>query len=175
MARKKRSEVESSAASPTSSEKPVHTGAPRFCVVGIGASAGGIEAFKQMLHALPRDTGMAYVLVLHLPAGHESLLTDILGRMSAIPVIEVYDRVPIEHDRAYVLPAGADLDVSNGQLMLTPRQAQPGHHLSIDHFLHSLAKAIGIILSGNAADGTVGIQEIKAAGGITPATKSLPP
>jgi two-component system CheB/CheR fusion protein len=140
--------------------------------VGIGASAGGVEAFEELLQNLRKDTGMAFVLVLHLPAEHESRLSDILGRVAAVPVTQVVDRMPIEPNRAYVLPAGADLDIENGRLHLSVRTAGAGHQLSIDHFFASLAehqaeRAIGVLLSGSSADGTRGIQQIKAAGGIT--------
>src|SRR5687767_13695307 len=120
MPRKKRGEEDSSAAVPAPPDKHVQP-ASKFCVVGIGASAGGVEAFKQMLQTLRKDTGMAYVLVLHLPAEHESMLTEILGRVSAIPGQEVYDRVPVEPNHAYVLPAGVDLDIADGRLLLSPR------------------------------------------------------
>ncbi|HEV7803219.1 MAG TPA: CheR family methyltransferase, partial [Burkholderiales bacterium] len=91
---------------------------------------------------------------------------------SPVPVSEAHDGMPIEPNRAYILPANTDIDISHGKLMLTPRRPSGGYHYSLDHFLHSLAecqgeRAIGVILSGSAADGTIGIQEIKAAGGIT--------
>src|SRR3954468_929853 len=104
----------------------LHTAA--FPVVGIGASAGGLDAFKELLVALPRDAGMAYVLVLHLPSGHESMLSEILSRVSPLPLTEVKDGVHVEKDRVYVLPAGCNIDVSDGSLRLTPRETEPGQH-----------------------------------------------
>src|SRR4051812_36773664 len=85
-----------------------------FCVVGIGASAGGLDAAKELLSALPPDTGMAFMLILHLPPHHESMLSEILARVSRVPVAEVQNGVPIEPNRVYVLPAGHDLDIENG-------------------------------------------------------------
>jgi two-component system CheB/CheR fusion protein len=143
-----------------------------FCVVGIGASAGGLEAAKELLSALPADTGMAFMLVLHLPAHHESMLSEILARVSRLPVNEVRNGVEIARDHVYVLPAGSDLEIENGHLTLRDRAIDQSHYRPIDHYFHTLAacqgeKAIGVILSGTGSDGTLGIQEIKAAGGIT--------
>jgi two-component system, chemotaxis family, CheB/CheR fusion protein len=143
-----------------------------FPIVGIGASAGGLDAFKELLHALPRDTGMAYILVTHLPPSRESMLTEILARASSMPVIEARDHLKIEHNHIYVLPGGMDVQVREDSLAVTVRDAPAGHHQPIDFMLRSLAewaghRSIGVILSGTATDGTLGIQEIKAAGGIT--------
>ena len=143
-----------------------------FPIVGIGASAGGLEAFKEMLRALSRDAGMAYVFVQHMPPRHESMLSEILSRVSPLPLTEVKDGMTVEPNHVYVLPAGCDIDLRNGGVHLTPRREEPGHHRPIDHLFHSLAehlghKAIGVVLSGTASDGALGIQQIKAAGGIT--------
>jgi two-component system CheB/CheR fusion protein len=143
-----------------------------FPIVGIGASAGGLEAFRRMLSELPANARMAYILVLHLPVDHVSMLSEILGRASALPVTELADDMRLEPDHVYVLPAGRDLEVRDGVALLSRRAAQAGQHRPIDHFFHSLAenqshRAIGVILSGTASDGALGIQEIKAAGGIT--------
>ncbi|MGZ5115701.1 MAG: chemotaxis protein CheB, partial [Burkholderiales bacterium] len=143
-----------------------------FPVVGIGASAGGLDAFKEMLEALPLDTGMAFVLMLHLPPHHESMLSEILGRFSTLPLCRAENGMSLEPNHVYVLPAGHEVAIDDGRLMLSERNDPPGRQRSIDRFMHSLArsqgaKAVGIVLSGSAADGTLGIQEIKAAGGIT--------
>ncbi|HYC47661.1 MAG TPA: chemotaxis protein CheB [Burkholderiales bacterium] len=143
-----------------------------FCVVGIGASAGGVEALTEILKGLRKDIGMAFVLMLHLPADHESKLAEILARVSPIPIAEAHDGMPIAPNRAYVLPAGVDAKITQGCLTLSRRTSAAGHHLPIDDFFRSLAKhqgqrAIGVVLSGSAPDGNVGIQDIKAAGGIT--------
>jgi two-component system CheB/CheR fusion protein len=145
---------------------------PSFLIVGVGASAGGLEAFTQMLRALPVDTGMAFVLVQHLDPTHASMLTDILSRSTAMPVSEVRDQMAVEPNHVYVIPPGTNMVVSKRVLQLSPRREARGHHRSIDHFFRSLAetqghKAIGVILSGTASDGTLGLQAIKAEGGIT--------
>src|SRR6266545_1311936 len=143
-----------------------------FPVVGIGASAGGIEAVKQMLHALPVNTGMAFALVQHLDPSHASMLTEILSRATSMPVSEVTDQMAVEPNHVYVIPPGMNMAISQGTLRLSPREETPGQHRVVDHFLHSLAedrghKAIGVILSGSATDGTLGLEAIKAEGGIT--------
>ncbi|HEU5182474.1 MAG TPA: chemotaxis protein CheB [Candidatus Polarisedimenticolia bacterium] len=143
---------------------------PRFPVVGVGASAGGLEAFTQLLRALPDDTGMAFVLVQHLAPSHESALAGILSRAASMPVCEVADEPEIEPNHVYVIPPNRNMTIAGGHLKLFARDAQPRH--PIDRFLRSLAEdqghmAIGVILSGTATDGTVGIEEIKAGGGIT--------
>ena len=143
-----------------------------FPIVGVGASAGGLEAFTQMLGALPVDTGMAFVLVQHLSPTHASQLAAILSRSTAMPVTEVRDGTRVEPDRVYVIPPNCDMVISRGCLQLIPREKARGQHRPIDRFLRSLAedqrdRAIGVILSGTATDGTLGLEEIKAEGGIT--------
>jgi two-component system CheB/CheR fusion protein len=141
-------------------------------VVGIGASAGGLEAFKQLLGALPMDTGMAFVLVQHLEPTHKSVLTPLLARATKMPVQEVREGMHVEPNHVYVIPANADMSLLDGLLHIVGRKATAGRHLPIDHFFASLAEtrgpqAIGVILSGTASDGTAGIKAIKQAGGIT--------
>jgi two-component system CheB/CheR fusion protein len=143
-----------------------------FPIVGVGASAGGLEAFTQMLSALPTDTGMAFVLVQHLAPRHPSLLAEILSRTTAMPVTEVQDEPRVQPNRVYVIPPNRNMVISRGVLQLLPRREARGQHRPIDFFLCSLAKdqrdrAIGVILSGTATDGTLGLEEIKAEGGIT--------
>jgi two-component system CheB/CheR fusion protein len=111
-------------------------------------------------------------VVPHLPPRHESLMSEILARISALPVRDAQSGMQVERNRVYVLPAGSDIDLRDSTFVLTARKAKSGQHRPIDHFFHSLAehhghKAIGVILSGSGSDGAVGIQEIKAAGGIT--------
>ncbi|HEY6863818.1 MAG TPA: chemotaxis protein CheB [Burkholderiales bacterium] len=150
-------------------------GAPKeslFPIVGVGASAGGLEAFKQFLSALPRDTGMAFVLVQHLAPTHASMLADILSRETKLPVAEVKDEPAVRPNRVYVIPPDRSMTISGGVLQLQPRKSAPAVHHPVDQFLGSLARdrghqAIGVILSGTANDGTAGMAEIKAAGGIT--------
>jgi two-component system CheB/CheR fusion protein len=143
-----------------------------FPVVGIGASAGGLEAFTQLLQALPPDTGMAFVLVLHLDPKHESMLAPILSRVTSMPVKEVEDGMVVEPNHIYVIPRDKSMAISHGVLRLLPRTEMRGLHLPIDSFFQSLArdlgnKAIGVILSGSASDGVLGTKAIKAEGGIT--------
>jgi two-component system CheB/CheR fusion protein len=141
-------------------------------VVGIGASAGGLEAFKKLLEHLPVDTGMAFVLVQHLDPDHESALTEILARATKMPVREVTDKVELQANHVYVIPPDKQLTVKRGQLRLRSREPAAGAARSIDGFLESLAqeqqeRAIGVILSGTASDGTLGLEAIKAEGGVT--------
>ena len=143
-----------------------------FCpVVGVGASAGGLEAFTQLLNSLPKRTGLAFALVQHLDPTRESHLSDILSRSTEMSVVEAKDGIHLEPDRVYVIPPNASMSVADGTLKLAAREEGRGRHLPIDHFFESLAahrgnKAIGVVLSGNASDGTMGLKAIKAAGGI---------
>jgi two-component system, chemotaxis family, CheB/CheR fusion protein len=142
-----------------------------FPIVGIGASAGGLEAFILLLKALPPDTGMAFVLVQHLAPSHASALAEILSRSSSMPVMEVREEVGVEANRVYVIPPDRSMIIAAGALQLLPREGRGAHH-PIDQFFRALAKeqrhqAIGVVLSGTANDGTMGLEEIKAEGGIT--------
>ena len=141
-------------------------------VVGIGASAGGLEAFRLLLGELPADTGFAIVLVQHLDPTHESSLSEILGRTTRMPVKEASDGLPVERNHVYVIPPNAELTIANRVLKLSPRDQTRGPHMPIDHFLRSLAQdcgssAIGVILSGAGSDGSLGLQAVKEAGGVT--------
>src|SRR5881396_1702834 len=143
-----------------------------FPVVCIGASAGGLEAFTQLLSALPMDTGMAFVLVSHLSPSHASHLAEILSRATKMPVNEVKDEPKVQPNRVYVIPPDRSMIIADGVLKLLPRREVRGQHHPIDLFLESLAldqrhKSIAVILSGTGSDGTLGLDEIKAAGGIT--------
>ena len=145
---------------------------PTCPIVGIGASAGGLEAFTELVGALPTDTGMAFVLVQHLDPSHASMLTEILSRATAMPVAEVTDHMPVVANHVYVIPPGMTLELAGGLLRLSPRPDTKSPHHSIDQFLQSLAddqghRALGVILSGSASDGTLGLEAIKAEGGIT--------
>ena len=143
-----------------------------FPIVGIGASAGGLEAFSELLRYLPEKTGMAFVLVQHLDPKHGSALQEILARTTKIPLTEVTQGVAVQPDHVYVIPANTNLTIKNGILQLGSRLLTRGQHMPIDNFFRSLAetagsRAIGVILSGTASDGTEGCRAIKAAGGIT--------
>ncbi len=154
----------------TSIAQPVQS--RTFPVVGIGASAGGLEAFRRLLEHLPTDTGLAFILVQHLDPKHESILAEILSRSTSMPVSEVADGIRVEPDHVYVIPRNANMAIKQGALRLLPREETRGQHRPIDFFLRSLAeeksnRAIGVILSGTASDGTLGLEAIKAEGGIT--------
>ncbi len=143
-----------------------------FPVVGVGASAGGLEAFTQLLKALPLDTGMGLVLVQHLDPVHESALAQILSRVTKLPVREVNNNQPVEPNHVYVMAPDTDLTIEQGALKLQPRTRTRRPHRPIDAFFESLAqdrreRAIGVVLSGTATDGTLGLEAIKAEGGIT--------
>jgi len=143
-----------------------------FPIVGIGASAGGLEAFTQLLEHLPTTTGMAYVFVQHLDPSSPSILPELLAQMTKMPLHTAQDQMSVEPDHVYVIPSNTDLTISQGTLHLIPRTQQHGQHLTIDRFFHSLAQdrthqAIGVLLSGTAFDGTAGLEAIKKQGGMT--------
>ena len=143
-----------------------------FPIVGIGASAGGLEAFTQLLKALPLDTGMGFVLVQHLDPEHESALTQILSRATSLPVCDVTNNQLVEPNCVYIIPPDTNLSIADGSLKLQPRPKTRTPHRPIDSFFESLAadhgeRAIGVVLSGTASDGTLGLEAIKVEGGIT--------
>lgn len=144
----------------------------RFPVVGIAASAGGLEAFSQLLAALPADSGIALIFVLHLSPHRDSMLAELLRGQAHIPVTQITDGMKIEPDHVYVTPPNAQIDITDGLLRLQPRPNDASQHTPADYFFSSLAqaaqsRAIGVVLSGTATDGAMGIREIKAVGGIT--------
>jgi two-component system, chemotaxis family, CheB/CheR fusion protein len=154
-------------------EDPCEERKPTACpIVGIGASAGGLEPFMELLKHLPLDTGMGFVLVQHLDPQHESALTQILTRVTSLPVREITNNLGVESNHVYVIPPNTNLAIAQGILKLQPRPQTRTPHRSIDFFFESLAedqreRAIGVILSGTATDGTLGLEAIKAEGGIT--------
>ena len=157
-------------ATPPTADLPIR-GKP-YPIVGVGASAGGFEAFRELLKALPIDTGLALVLVQHLDPGHESMLAKLLSNATAMPVTEVKEGMAVEPNHVYVIPPNTTMEIRDGTLHLMARGEPAARHLPIDHFLRSLAedqgsRAIGVILSGTASDGTLGLKAIKAEGGIT--------
>lgn len=140
-------------------------------VVGVGASAGGLESFTDLLSEMPERTGLAFVLIQHLDPNHESLLTEILNRVGTIPVQEVTDGTRIERDHVYVIPPNREMTISQGILRLVPRGSGVPHR-PVDTFFRSLAadqktRAIGVVLSGSDTDGAEGLQTIRDAGGTT--------
>ena len=141
-----------------------------FPIVGIGASAGGLEAFTELLKHLPLDTGMGFVLVQHLDPVHPSSLTELLAKTTKLPVREVMHNFRVQSNHVYVIPPNTSLSIADGVLKLEPRQK--GAQRVIDFFFEALAHdqkdcAIGVILSGTATDGTMGLEAIKGEGGIT--------
>ncbi len=144
----------------------------KFPVVGVGASAGGLEAFEQLLRHLPPDPGMAVIFVQHLSPEHASNLTEILPRSTRMPVHEAADQMRIEPNHVYVIPPNRDLAVMHGVLHLMTRPQAPARHMPIDYLLRSLAedqgsRAVGVVLSGTGSDGAAGLRTIKAEGGVT--------
>ena len=143
-----------------------------FPVVGIGASAGGLEAFKKLVKAIPVHSGMAYILVQHLDPAHESMLADLLQRVTKIPVEEIVNNIKVEPDHIYIIPSNKLLTATDGVLQLSARSPKGYKNMPIDLFFSSLAEvhqshAIGVVLSGSATDGTLGLKAIKDKGGIT--------
>lgn len=140
-------------------------------IVGIGASAGGLDAFSGILRHLSTDTGMAFVLVQHLAPEQHSMLSELLGRTTQMQVITAEDGMVIEANHVYVIPPDAQMTIAQGLLQLAPREGQERFH-TIDLFFQSLAadqrnKAIAVVLSGNNDDGSAGVQAVRSAGGIT--------
>lgn len=139
-------------------------------IVAIGASAGGLEAATQLFSALPADTGMSFVLLQHLAPDHPSMMANLLGRATGMPVSEAAQDIVPKANRLYILPPDATMVLHDGVLRLSKRTETP--NLPIDTFMRSLAEemkgaAIGIVLSGTASDGTQGLRAIKDEGGIT--------
>src|ERR1700690_57716 len=144
----------------------------RLRVVGIGASAGGLEAFKQILANVPADTGLAYVFVQHLDPTHPSMLSAVLQVVTKMPVLEVTQGIRVEPNRVYVIPPNASLELRRGKLRLLPRGDGRKPPMPADALFRSMAedlrgRAIGVVLSGTASDGTMGLGAIKSRGGVT--------
>jgi len=141
-----------------------------FPIVGLGASAGGLEALEQFLSHLPKACGIGFVVVQHLDPTQKGMLVELLQRNTTMPVLQIEDRMKIEPDRVYVIPPNKDLSVLHGVLHLLEPSAQRGLRLPIDFFFRSLAddqheKSIGVILSGMGSDGTLGLRAIKEKAG----------
>jgi two-component system, chemotaxis family, CheB/CheR fusion protein len=143
-----------------------------FPIVGIGASAGGIDAFRQFFHRMPADCGMAFILILHLPADRKSLLTEILSRWTSMPVVEGTDATRIEPNRVYVPPPHAIVTLADGHLRVSAPPQGDQIFRPIDALFDSLGaqlreRAVGIVLSGTGSDGALGVKAIKECGGLT--------
>lgn len=141
-------------------------------VVGVGASAGGLRALVQLFERLAATTGLAFVVIQHLDANNDSTLADILSKATTMPVNQVKDNAVVRPNCVYVVAPGTELTISQGALTAVPQKSGMRRYMPIDSFLESLAldkgsRALGVILSGNGADGSQGLREIKAGGGIT--------
>jgi len=151
-------------------EQPAHT-IQNFPIVGIGASAGGLDVFKRLLRLLPVNSGMAYILVQHLSPTHESLLPEILAPETKLPVYEITDDINVAPDTVYIIPENKILTTVDGILKLSEREIGK-RNMPIDKFFNSLAEvhksfARGVVLTGTGFDGTEGLKTIKENGGIT--------
>lgn len=145
--------------------------ADEFVVVGIGASAGGLDSLSKLLDGLPPDTGMAFIVIQHLDPVHKSLMADLLAGHTAMKVLEAVDGAPIEPDHVYIIPPGAYLSVGNRALRLTSPRERHGARMPFDFFLRSLAEDCGalgvcVVLSGTGADGSAGLTAIRDQGGL---------
>lgn len=141
-------------------------------VVGIGASAGGLGALKKLFASMPEQPGVCFVVVVHLSAEHESHLAPLLQAQSRIPVQQVTGTTPLEADHVYVIPPGANIDVTATHLRLSDLEPKRQERAPIDHFFRSLAEAhqeqaIGVVLTGTGSDGTTGLRRIRERGGLT--------
>jgi len=143
-----------------------------FPIAGIGASAGGLDAFKKFFGAMPADSGVAFVLIQHLDPTRNSLTAELVGTYTAMRVMQTEDGMPVEANHVYVIPPNSYLSIRQRTLRLTTPTAPRSLRMAVDFFLRSLAadqheNAVGIILAGTGTDGTLGLKEIKAAGGMT--------
>ena len=162
---------------PTRSARPISPKTPpppasaSFPIVGIGASAGGLEALEQFLRHVPAGSGMAYVIIQHLDPTHKGLMAELLQRTTRMRVSQVKDRTQVRPDCVYVIPPNRDMTILHGVLHLFDPAAPRGLRLPIDLFLRSLAQdqqqhSIGVILSGMGSDGTLGLRAIKEMAGL---------
>jgi two-component system, chemotaxis family, CheB/CheR fusion protein len=148
-----------------------HRADGNFPIVGIGASAGGLEALEQFLEHMPQTNGMAFVIVQHLDPTRKGVMPELLQRATAMEVIQVKDRTPVEPDHVYVIPPNKDMSILHGTLHLLDPTAPRGLRLPIDFFFRTLAddrreRSIGVILSGMGTDGTMGLKAIKEKAGV---------
>lgn len=142
-------------------------------MVGLGGSAGGIHALQAFFTAMPAHTGLVFVVVLHLSPEHDSILAEVLGRSTAMPVVQAANGVKVEANHVYVIPPGKYLLALDGELRLEDLAAEKGSRVAVDLFFRSLADTHGahasaIVLSGGDGDGAIGIKRIKERGGLSP-------
>jgi chemotaxis methyl-accepting protein methylase len=158
-------------ADPSPGKIPPRQGSLPFPIVGIGASAGGLEALEQFLRGVPQNCGLAFVIVQHLDPTHKGIMPELLQRTTAMQVFQVKDRMKVKPNCVYVIPPNTDMSILHGVLHLFEPTAARGLRLPIDFFLRSLAEdrqvgSIGVILSGMGSDGTMGLRAIKEKGGV---------
>src|SRR5438105_2593564 len=152
--------------------QPDETPVLPFLVAGVGGSAGGLEAYTELLEALPAKPGLSLLLVSHLDPDQKSHLVEILSRVSKMPIREAVEGGNIEIDHVYVIPPGMTMEIVSGHLTLSPRPPRSVPHMPIDHLFRSLAaiqrsRSAAVVLSGNGSDGVIALQTIKATGGVT--------
>ncbi len=140
-------------------------------IVGIGASAGGLEAFEAFFTAMPADAGLAFILVPHLDPTHSSIMPELIRKRTTMRVLQIADGMHVEANTVYVVPPNQNLSILNGTLQLMELLRPRGAHLPIDGFLRALAldqgpNAVAIILSGTGSDGTLGVKAIKGEAGM---------
>jgi two-component system CheB/CheR fusion protein len=164
---------------PNSADAPVPQPQPEeqrpplpFLVVGVGGSSGGLEAFREMLENVPPEPGICFLFVQHLQTGHKSLLVELLQKATPMTVLAAQEDLELKPDHVYVINPDTDMAIHNGRLVLTARAGRRGLHMPVDHLFRSLAddqksRAVGVVLSGGGTDGTLGLNAIKAEGGIT--------
>ncbi|MDO8834991.1 MAG: chemotaxis protein CheB [Vicinamibacterales bacterium] len=150
---------------------PENAPTPSTAIVGIGASAGGLEAIEAFFKAVPVDSGMAFVVVQHLSPDYKSLMVELLSRKTAIPVHRAEDGMVVQPNNIYLIPPKKNLTIFHGKLLLADQKPREGINLPVDIFLRSLAedqgeRAVGVILSGTGSDGTRGVRAIKEWGGL---------
>jgi two-component system CheB/CheR fusion protein len=145
--------------------------AGELTIVGIGASAGGLEALERLFKTLPDQTGMAFVVIQHLSPDFKSLMDELLARHTGMPIHRVENGMQVEPDSVYLIPPRKEMIIAGGRLLLTDKAPQRDLSLPIDHFFRSLAhdageRAVAIVLSGTGSDGSRGIRDVHAAGGL---------
>src|SRR5687768_201410 len=143
----------------------------RFMVVGIGASAGGIRAFKEFFANVPERSGMAYVVILHLSPDHDSRLAEVLQQSTTLPVTQVTEQAPVEPDHVYVIPPNKSLSMRDSSLVLSDVTGVEERRAPVDIFFRTLAesqrgRAACVVLSGTGADGSMGLKRVKERGGV---------
>lgn len=142
-----------------------------FHIVGVGASAGGLESLERLFTHLPTDTGMAFVVLQHLSPDFKSLMDELLGRRTSMRIRQAEHEMAVEPDTVYLLPPMKEMILRDRRLLLSDRDPRHGLALPIDHFFRSLAadageRAVAVVLSGSGSDGSRGIQEVRRCGGI---------